>query len=86
MTVTSCAIPSPENARAYRLPSDPELGTALQESGTASTAKPAPTEQSIHVSGVVLAFAAEAFEDIAHDQIRERLLALSEAWLKEGTR
>jgi Fe-S cluster assembly protein SufD len=35
---------------------------------------------------LVLAFAAEAFEDIAHDQIRERLLALSEAWLKEGTR
>jgi Fe-S cluster assembly protein SufD len=33
---------------------------------------------------LVSAFAAEAFEDIAHDQIRERLSALSEAWLKEG--
>jgi Fe-S cluster assembly protein SufD len=35
---------------------------------------------------LVSAFAAEAFEDIAHDSIRERLIELSQAWLKEGTR
>ncbi|HKG75543.1 MAG TPA: SufD family Fe-S cluster assembly protein, partial [Aestuariivirgaceae bacterium] len=35
---------------------------------------------------LVSAFAAEAFEDIAHDQIRERLSALTDAWLREGVR
>ena len=30
---------------------------------------------------LVAAFAAEAFEDIAHDQIRERLTELSQSWL-----
>jgi Fe-S cluster assembly protein SufD len=35
---------------------------------------------------LVSAFAAEAFEDIAHDPIRERLSDLAEAWLREGAR
>ena len=35
---------------------------------------------------LVSAFAAEAFDDVAHDPIRERLSALTEAWLREGAR
>ena len=35
---------------------------------------------------LVSAFAAEAFEDVAHDPIRERLSALTEDWLREGAR
>ncbi|HKG73997.1 MAG TPA: Fe-S cluster assembly protein SufD [Aestuariivirgaceae bacterium] len=35
---------------------------------------------------LVSAFAAEAFEDIAHDQIRQRLSALTDAWLRVGVR
>jgi Fe-S cluster assembly protein SufD len=33
---------------------------------------------------LVSAFAAEAYEDVAHDQIRERLSVLTEDWLREG--
>jgi Fe-S cluster assembly protein SufD len=35
---------------------------------------------------LVSAFAAEAFEDVAHDQIRERLVEFAQAWLKGGAR